>query len=132
MDNDKSVDESWKDAVAKDKEVGHGDSCGCGNDHEDGHGHEHDHDHGEMQVDFFNYIASMGYQAMIFLGEVPNPMTQKTEANIRQAKFLIDTIAMVREKTKNNLSAQEDQFLNGTLYELQMKFVEVSSKGKII
>lgn len=131
MDIDKSVDESWKDSVAKDKEAaeaGHGDSCGCGHDH----GDEHDHEHDEMQVDFFNYIASMGYQAMIFLGEVPNPMTQKSEPNIRQAKFLIDTIAMVREKTRNNLSAQEDQFLNGTLYELQMKFVEVSNKGKII
>ncbi len=131
MDIDKSVDESWKDAVAKDKEAvdaGHAEGCGCGHDHGDGHGHDHE----EVEVNFFNYIASMGYQAMIFLGEVPNPMTQKTEANIRQAKFLIDTIAMVREKTKNNLSAQEDQFLNGTLYELQMKFVEVSSKGKII
>ncbi|MEI6438181.1 MAG: DUF1844 domain-containing protein [Candidatus Omnitrophota bacterium] len=131
MDIDKSVDESWKDAVAKDKEAvdgGHGEDCGCGHEHGEGH----DHDHEEIEVNFFNYIASMGYQAMIFLGEVPNPMTNQTEANVRQAKFLIDTLAMVREKTKNNLTPQEDQFLGSTLYELQMKFVEISNKSKLV
>ncbi|MBF0593783.1 MAG: DUF1844 domain-containing protein [Candidatus Omnitrophica bacterium] len=127
MDIEKSVDESWKDAVSKDKDS-HGDGCGCGHDHGDDHGDDQD----GMKVDFFNYIASMGYQAMIFLGEVPNPITQRTEQNLRQAKFLIDTIALVREKTVNNLSAPEDQFINGTLYELQMKYVELSNKPKIV
>ena len=128
MDIDKNVDESWKDAVAKDKESACAEGCGCGHDH----GAEHEGSHDEVEVNFFNYVASMGYQAMIFLGEVPNPMTQKVESNLRQAKFLIDTITLIREKTKGNLSAQEDQFISGTLYELQMKYVEVSKKGKLV
>ena len=47
---------------------------------------------GEPQLDFFNYIASLGFQTMIFLGEMPNPITNKVEKNLKQAKFLIDTL----------------------------------------
>ncbi|MBF0122912.1 MAG: DUF1844 domain-containing protein [Candidatus Omnitrophica bacterium] len=123
MDNDKHVDESWKDEVAKVKGEGEacGDDCSCGHDHGQEKG-------GIPEVNFFNYVMSMGYQAMIFLGEVPHPMTGKTEKNVQQAKFLIDTMVMLRDKTKGNLDAKEEQFLSGTLYELQMKFVEVSKK----
>jgi len=46
----------------------------------------------EPQLDFFNYIASLGFQTMIFLGEMPNPMTNQVEKNLKQAKFLIDTL----------------------------------------
>jgi hypothetical protein len=98
------------------------DGCGCG----------HNHDQDELEVSFFSYLASMGYQAMIFLGAVPNPVTQEVSQNMRQAKFLIDTITMVREKTQGNLSLQEDQFINSTLNELRIKYVEVSNKGIIV
>ena len=46
----------------------------------------------EPQLDFFNYIASLGFQTMIFLGEMPNPITNQIEKNLKQAKFLIDTL----------------------------------------
>jgi hypothetical protein len=132
MDNEKHVDESWKDAVASDKcgadgcgcaetdcskeECGGG--CGCGSGDENA----------EMKVSFLNYVMSMGYQAMIFLGDIPNPMTNKQEANLRQAKFLIDTLQMLKDKTKGNLLPQEDQMLSSSLYELQMRYVELSKK----
>ena len=135
MDNEKHVDESWKDNVARDKEApgagedkagGSVDGCSCGHDHgqEDAPGA-----HGELEVNFFNYIMSLGYQAMIFLGEVPNPMTGKSEKNLRQAKFLIDTLALIKEKTRGNLSPEEDNILVSSLYELQMKYVELAQKG---
>ena len=81
---------------------------------------------GEPQLDFFNYIASLGFQAMIFLGEMPNPMTNKVEKNLKQAKFLIDTLIILRDKTKGNLSKEEDDLLNGSIYELQLRYVELS------
>ena len=83
---------------------------------------------GEPQLDFFNYIASLGFQAMIFLGEVPNPITNTTEKNLKQAKFLIDTMVILREKTKGNLSKEEDDLLNGSIYELQLRYVDSSKK----
>jgi hypothetical protein len=147
MDNEKHVDESWKNSVKKDEA---GDSCcssgdcssggcgegcsseGCGSDcgSEDDCGCGQDHG-GEMKVSFLNYIMSMGYQAMIFVGEIPNPMTGKQEVNLRQAKFLIDTLGLLKEKTKGNLNPQEENMLTASLYELQMKYVDAVNKGKI-
>jgi hypothetical protein len=82
----------------------------------------------EPQLDFFNYIASLGFQAMIFLGEVPNPITNTEEKNLKQAKFLIDTLVLIREKTVGNLSKEEGELLNGSIYELQRRFVEAAQK----
>ena len=80
----------------------------------------------EPQLDFFNYIASLGFQTMIFLGEMPNPMTNQIDKNLKQAKFLIDTLVILREKTKGNLSKEEDDLLNGSIYELELRYVELS------
>ena len=80
----------------------------------------------EPQLDFFNYIASLGFQTMIFLGEMPNPITNQVEKNLKQAKFLIDTLVILRDKTKGNLSKEEDDLLNGSIYELQLRFVDLS------
>ena len=80
----------------------------------------------EPQLDFFNYIASLGFQTMIFLGEMPNPITNQVEKNLKQAKFLIDTLVILRDKTKGNLSKEEDDLLNGSIYELQMRYVDLS------
>ena len=80
----------------------------------------------EPELDFFNYIASLGFQAMIFLGEMPNPITNQVEKNLKQAKFLIDTLVILRDKTKGNLSKEEDDLLNGSIYELQLRYVDLS------
>ena len=80
----------------------------------------------EPKLDFFNYIASLGFQTMIFLGEMPNPITNQVEKNLKQAKFLIDTLIILRDKTKGNLSKEEDDLLNGSIYELELRYVELS------
>jgi len=120
MDRDKFVDESWKDSIEKQKdELDH-----AGDQPEEGDA---------PALDFINYVASLAYQAMIFMGEAPNPVTSQVEKNLRQAKFLIDTLIMLRDKTKGNLSKQEDELLNGSVYELQMKFIEILKKeGPVI
>ena len=82
----------------------------------------------EPQLDFFNYIASLGFQAMIFLGEVPNPITNEVDKNLKQAKFLIDTMSVIREKTTGNLTKEEAELLNGSIYELQLRYVEAVKK----
>ncbi len=84
----------------------------------------------EPQLDFFNYIASLGFQAMIFLGEVPNPMTNTQEKNLKQAKFLIDTLVVLRDKTSGNLNKEEAELLNGSIYELQLRYVEAMKKDQ--
>lgn len=134
MHREKSVDESWKDAVSGEKEIlvgggakeDCGDGCGCGHSHEHAHGQEQAD---SMEINFINYISSLAFQALIFLGELPNPLDDsKLEKNLPQAKFLIDTLIMIREKTKGNLTPEEDNLISSTVYELQMKFVELLKK----
>ncbi len=138
MGDDKFVDESWKDSVANQKSGCSDEGCGCSQKETCGHtdeacgegcgGHE-----GEIPVNFFTFTTSMGYQAMIFLGEIPNPMSGQVEKNMRQAKFIIDTLLMMKDKTKGNLTEQENSFLEGTLYELQVKFLEqAKGEGQIL
>ena len=81
-----------------------------------------------VDVNFVNYITSLGLQALIFMGETPSPITQQHEKNLDQARILIDTLVMLRDKTKGNLSEQENSLLDASIYELQIKFVEAGKK----
>jgi len=143
MDKEKFVDESWKDSVDKekkdpsskqDKKIFVGDSFDKGSEDtpsaqatQPQAGQEKEAP-GAIEVNFINYMTSLIFQTMVFLGEIPNPMTNKEDVNLPQAKLIIDTLLLLREKTKGNLSKEEENILNGSLYELQLKFVEILNK----
>jgi hypothetical protein len=80
-----------------------------------------------IEVNFLNYVTSLGFQAMIFMGEIPNPITNEVDKNLGQAKFLIDTLSMLKEKTAGNLNDQEHMLLENSVYELQTKYIQISS-----
>jgi hypothetical protein len=81
------------------------------------------------RIDFTSYTLSYYTQGLVLLGEVPNPYTNKTEEDIEGARHMIDILTMLEEKTKGNLSVQEQQLLESVLYELRMKFM---AKAKTI
>lgn len=74
--------------------------------------------------DFNFFVTTLAIQASIGLGQVANPSTNKTEEDLIQAKFVIDTLGMLQEKTKGNLSKEESTLLENLLYELRMVYVE--------
>ncbi|MBU4305189.1 MAG: DUF1844 domain-containing protein [Candidatus Omnitrophica bacterium] len=78
---------------------------------------------------FSVFISSLAMQALIALGEIENPITNKKETEPEQAKYLIDTISMIQEKTKNNLTEEEAKIIDQILYELRMKYVAGLNKG---
>jgi len=148
MEKEKYVDESWKDQAAEDKDklaetdaqqegastepkAETPDRTSAGPEAAGGSTEQAQ----EVEVNFLNYVTSLGFQAMIFMGEIPNPVTNEVDKNLTQAKFLIDTLAMLKEKTAGNLSDQENQLLESSIYELQMKYVQIvqqeaTSKGE--
>lgn len=73
--------------------------------------------------DFKFFISTLSLQATIFLGQIPNPVTQKTEEDLDQAKFIIDTLDMLKEKTKGNLAQEESELLETLLYELRTVYL---------
>jgi hypothetical protein len=66
-------------------------------------------------------------QALAHLGQAPDG--QPTEPNLDQAKFTIDLLGVLEEKTKGNLDEDEQAFLKRILFDLRMQYVE-ASKGR--
>ena len=72
---------------------------------------------------FMTLISSLASQAWIQLGKIKNPATDKLEKNLDAASMSIDMLAMLKEKTKNNLEDYETQMLDKSLNDLKMNFV---------
>ena len=77
---------------------------------------------------FLSLVFSLSAAAMQQMGKMTNPMTNKIEKNLEQAKISIDIIEMIAEKTKGNLIVEEDKFLSSTLSNLQLNFVDELDK----
>lgn len=79
----------------------------------------------------FNVIVSffteMGWQA---LGKVPNPLTGKIEKNLEIVKQVIELLEILKEKTKGNLTEDEDRFLSSSITDLKLNYVDEISKEK--
>jgi len=75
------------------------------------------------EPDFAGFVSGLAAQAFVFLGQIENPGTGKKEKNLPLAKHLLDTLAMLEEKTRGNLSRQESDYLEELLYRLRMAYV---------
>ncbi len=73
---------------------------------------------------FIQLIAGLQGSAWMLMGKVANPVTGKIEKNLEAAKTTIDTLIMIQEKTKGNLSQIEDDYLRNTISQLQLNFVK--------
>ncbi|MCG3176052.1 MAG: hypothetical protein MOGMAGMI_00990 [Candidatus Omnitrophica bacterium] len=75
---------------------------------------------------FAEFVSSLGMQALYALGEMDGA-AQPGPEELRNARYLIDVLRGLQEKTKGNLSSEEEQLLKNLLYELQMKFSQRST-----
>ena len=83
---------------------------------------------GELSQRFIEFVMMQAQNAALFLGQIPNPQTGKGEVNLELAKMFIDQLGMIQEKTRGNLTKEEEAVLRNTLSNLQMAFVEVSKE----
>ena len=85
---------------------------------------------GEPTINFASFVLSLVHTAAVHFGDVPDPSTGERYApNLQLAQQMIDILAMLEEKTRGNLSAEERQLIDQVLYELRMRYVEVSRAG---
>jgi len=75
-------------------------------------------------INFPTFIISLSTQALMHLGEIPNPLTGKVEKEIEVAKQTIDILSLLQEKTQGNLDQGEEKLMEEVLYDLRMKYVE--------
>ncbi len=82
----------------------------------------------EPEMDFPRLVLSLTTTAMLQLGLVPDPASQKVEKNLPAARQTIDILEILKEKTQGNLKPEETQLLDRCLHDLKMSFVQSSRK----
>lgn len=106
----KKIDEDWKVQAEKEKKKAQ------------------DKDEIYHEPTFTIFLSSLGMQALIAMGRLVNPVTGKPEKNLEQARFLVDTLGIIKEKTKGNLNPEEEKLLDESLFNLRMIYVEEEKK----
>lgn len=76
------------------------------------------------KIDFSSFILSLYSSGLVQLGKVEDPSTGKSALNLDLAQHTIDMIAMLEEKTRGNLTSDEDNLLKTLLSEIRLAYVE--------
>jgi hypothetical protein len=78
-------------------------------------------------IDFYTFVLSLGSSAFVHLGDAPHPETgTPAPPDLLLAHQTIDILSMLRDKTKGNLTPEEEKFLDALLTDLKIRFVEKS------
>jgi hypothetical protein len=76
------------------------------------------------EITFPSFLVSLSSSAFISLGQIQDPQTGKREKNLPLAKQTIDLLGLLRDKTRNNLSAEEENLFDHFLYDLRMAYIK--------
>jgi hypothetical protein len=77
-------------------------------------------------IDFATFILSLSHSALVHLGDAPNPASGKTEVSLPLARQTIDLLCLLQDKSKGNLTGEEERILDQALFDLRMRYVEVA------
>ncbi|HUI68093.1 MAG TPA: DUF1844 domain-containing protein [Nitrospirota bacterium] len=75
-------------------------------------------------LDFSAFILTLAATAQVSLGSLPNPQTRQSEQDLPAAKQMIDILGLLKDKTKGNLSQDEQALLDSALFNLRMQYIE--------
>lgn len=125
------IDEDWKSQVEAEKEQAARASSQQEGDQSPGEAAAGDE--AAMQwppASFPMLVSTFATEAMVGLGQIPSPLTNEPEVSPPRAKYAIDMLAVLQEKTKGNLDPGEDAGLEDLLHQLRMAYVAVTQGGK--
>ena len=80
----------------------------------------------EFSANFSTLLLSLASSAVLAMGLEKNPQTGQIEKDLNLARFNIDMLKLLKEKTKGNLTPDEQKFMESVIGDLQLKFVYVS------
>ena len=115
--DEKKVDEAWKDQVEKEKQKGAE--------------AESPSTHQLPPVSLFTHITSIATQVMMSLGELEHPVANEKKISLPEARFGIDILGMLEEKTAGNRTDDETSYLRQILSELRMKYVKATEESPV-
>ncbi|MBI5555467.1 MAG: DUF1844 domain-containing protein [Elusimicrobia bacterium] len=82
----------------------------------------------EEEISFLSLIYSLSQAVWSWLGKQAHPASNQIQKDLVQAKSMIDMLRMLQRKTQGNLNPKEQQILEGILADLELNYVEESSK----
>ena len=84
---------------------------------------------GEMTRRFIEFVLMQAQQIALMLGQIPGPEGKPMDPNLPIARIFIDQLEMIREKTRGNLTKEEEDMLTKVLADLQLAFVEAGHQA---
>jgi hypothetical protein len=81
-------------------------------------------------VTLSTFVLGLSTQALLLLGEIPDPESGTPARDLVGAKHMIDILGILKEKTRNNLEQAEEALLESVLYDLRMRYVELVRGAK--
>ena len=75
------------------------------------------------EINFSSFLLSLSTSALMHLGEVPDPISNKIDKNLPLAKQNIDLLGMLREKTRGNLTPDEEKLMDHLLADLRWRYI---------
>lgn len=79
-----------------------------------------------VEASFMQFINGFAIQILVHLGKMSNPMTNATSVDLPNAKYSIDILGVLQEKTKGNLTSEEEEYLSILLRDMRMEYVAVA------
>ena len=76
------------------------------------------------------FVQKLGYQALLGLGVLENPITRTKDVNLQNARAVMDDLVMLREKTAANLEDAEEEHLERVIQDLEEHFQRVSADAQ--
>jgi len=81
-------------------------------------------------LDFTTFILSLSHSALLHLGETPHPETNAVERSLPLSRQSIDLLGLLEEKTKGNLTGDEERLLTQILFDLRMRYLDLTKNEK--
>ena len=82
-----------------------------------------------VEITFAGFLMGLSTEALVHLGEIPEPASGQPRRDLPAAQQLIDLLGVLQEKTRGNLDADEAKLLDSILYDLRIRYVEIARPG---
>jgi Domain of unknown function (DUF1844) len=125
------IDEDWKSRVQAEKEAAAkhptGEPASAGGEQPSSAKQQANQVPPIPPASFEMLVTTLATEALVALGQVPHPVTGKAELQRDHAQYLIDTLDVLRLKTKGNLTPQEQELIDSVLHQMRMLFVATAT-----
>ena len=114
---EKKIDDSWKDQIGREAQSNTASRADKGSNRE-----QEKSKNLPSSKPFINLISSLGFQALMHLGEIATPEQSVPEINLQAAREIIELLSALKTKTEDRRSPEESELIVSLLSELQLKF----------